>query len=232
MADDLDTHTPPAAPAGAKGAGWNKKFLHVPVWGWAMGAGGLAAVGFYWWKHRKGGTAATTTNATSNTVPVSNCRDAVGDVTPCTGCTDSNGNTVPCTSGGYGGGGGGTSGSTTTSPTTSQTSGTTAPTKYATNPPSGFKGTPTTDSITFTWAKQSSPATGFQLTVYDGATIKADDTFPNSSVGTTIGGLKASNKYVCKLRAQPQAPGSFGNSITVTTKAAAKPNPGGPNKPS
>lgn len=261
MAEDTATETHAPAPAHAAGAGWNKKFLHVPLWGWAMGAGGLAAVGWYWWRHRKGGS--TTTNATSNTVPVSNCRDVNGNVTPCTGCTDSNGNTVPCTSGGSGAGGGeygyGNSGSggggsviytatpgtstppqgtsrTTTSPTTGKPPTTSKPTppptvkKYAKNPPSGFKGTPDTTSIKFSWDKQSSPATGFQLTVYDGATLKADDTFPNSSTGTTIGGLRPSNTYHCKLRGLPQQPGSFGSSITVKTKAAAKANPGGPKK--
>jgi hypothetical protein len=59
----------PEHEAAPKSGGWNKKYLHVPLWGWAVGAGGLAAIAWFAWKRHEAAAAgkAGTTVASSST---------------------------------------------------------------------------------------------------------------------------------------------------------------------
>jgi len=145
-------------PKSGSGTGLNKKYLHVPLWAWGVGAGGLAAVGYVLWKRAAGssssGTASTATTGTSTSAV--------------TNCTDSNGNPIPCTqasSGGVTGTGGGTYGyggyssytgtQTGTSSTGTNTSGSTSSTGTTT----GTSSTGTTTGSTSS-SGSGAPQTG------------------------------------------------------------------------
>lgn len=221
----------PAAGAKGKGkAGAGKKIFGLPRN--AVIAGGAAlAIGVIYFLYKRKSSGAAGTTATT-TMAGQECVDAYGNP----GATDSLGNCVTSdqlsgygsTSGGTGSTGTGGTGTTgTTTKTTKTTKGTT-PTKaaHADNPPPGFSVfnvTPT--SASFQWSKQASPpCTGYSLTVYAGATL-ADDrpalSKNTSTISTKI--LKPGRKYTAKLTARPQAPGSYGASLTFTTpKAKAK----------
>jgi hypothetical protein len=90
---------------------------------------------------------------------------------------------------------------------------------YATNPPAGFKTSKVgTTSATFTWTKQTG-ITGYAFTIYDGATLKdSRPALASSTTSVSSAILKPGTKYVAKLIAKPQKPGSDGATIDFTTK--------------
>ncbi len=102
MADTETVTAPRAAPTARAGGGFSltKKVGPLPVWGWALGGGALAGGVLYFRKKANGGTASTTSNASTAGGSSNTCVDpATGQVGPCTGgCTDANGQAVPCTS--------------------------------------------------------------------------------------------------------------------------------------